>query len=126
MQTTAHAAPRTTKEPTIIRMKPWCLEPRFSIRDRWRVRDFIVSHRHVVLDFSEVETTTGASLVMIAEWAELVRANGGSLVIANCAMPVLVLLGILRIKRAVQVFTNLSDAMASFDRGGKAVAHRAG
>jgi hypothetical protein len=41
-------------------------------------------------------------------------------------MPVSVLLGILRIKRAVQVFTNLSDAMASFNRGGKAMTHHAG
>jgi anti-anti-sigma regulatory factor len=123
---TAQAAPQKAKEPTIICMKPSWLEPRLSVRERRRVVDFIVSHRHVVLDFSEVETTTGAGLVIVAEWAERARANGGSLVIANCAMPVSVLLGILRIKRAVQVFTNLSDAMASFNRGAKAVTHHAG
>lgn len=126
MQKTAHAAPSTEKEPAVIRMKPWCLESRFSIRDRRRVRDLIASHRHVVLDFSEVETTTGAGLMMIAAWAELVRSKGGSLVLANCAMPVLVLLGILRITRAVQVFKSLNEAIASFDRRGKAMAQFAG
>ena len=125
MQKTTQAAP-PPDEPVVIRMKPWCLESHFSFRDRRRVRDLVVSHKHVVLDFWEVETTTGEGLAIIAEWAHLLNLNGGSLVLANCAMPVLVLLGILRITPAVQVFNNLDDAKASFDRRGKSTAQVAG
>jgi anti-anti-sigma regulatory factor len=110
----------------VIRLKLRCLDSRLSERDRRQVHDLLATHRQVVLDFAEVAATNGTGLEMIADWVKFVHSAGTALVIAQCSGPVLSLLGVLRISRAVPVVATLRDALACFDGGQRSLGQSAG
>jgi ABC-type transporter Mla MlaB component len=110
----------------IIRLKPGGLDSRLPARDRREVADLLTRHRGVIVDLAEVATTTAAGLEIIVGWIEHTQAAGNDLVLARCSRPTLSLLSVLRISRAVPVFSNLGDAVDSFEAGRKTMSRHAG
>jgi anti-anti-sigma regulatory factor len=126
MRTGAQFSAEQSGDTVVIRLKLRCLDSRFSERDRRQVYDLLAKHRRVVLDFAEVATTNGNGLDLIADWVKFVQSAGTALVLAQCSGPILSLLGVLRISRAVPVVATMRDALACFEAGEQAIGQRAG
>jgi anti-anti-sigma regulatory factor len=113
IRTASHFTAEQFGNTVIIRLKPRCLDSRFSERDRREVGDLLARHCQVVLDFAEVATTNSSGLVMIADWVKFVQSTGNPFVLAQCSGPILSLLSILR--RYVPVVSSWRDALVCFD-----------
>jgi len=99
----------------LIRLKLRSLDSRFSERDRQQVRELLQNYRQVVVNFEEVGSPSGAGLETVAEWVNLVRSTGSTLVLAHCSAPIRSLLNLLRISRIIPVAASVRDAVAYFD-----------
>lgn len=98
---------------SIVTLRGSSLDGRLVKSLRKQVLDVIARHSRVIVDFGGVVFLDAAGLDAVWEWVRSAQARHTEVRLVNCSKSVAVLLQIVRIPKAVPVFGNVGEALAS-------------